>query len=52
MMGQEIMTLVNEILVKGKHNVIFNASNLPSGTYFYTMTSGEFTDTKTMILIK
>jgi hypothetical protein len=52
MTGKEVVTLVNEVLSAGKHDVIFNAEKLSSGTYFYTMQSGEFNETKTMMLIK
>ncbi|MCB0731300.1 MAG: T9SS type A sorting domain-containing protein [Ignavibacteriae bacterium] len=50
--GEEIQTLVNESKSAGNYNVSFNASNLPSGIYFYQMTSGNFTQTKRMILMK
>lgn len=51
-LGREIRTLVNSILPAGEHSVDFNASELPSGVYFYKLTSGDFTDTKKMVLIK
>jgi hypothetical protein len=50
--GREISMLVNEQLTAGSYNVDFDASQLPSGTYFYRLTAGEFTETKKMILIK
>ncbi len=45
-------TLINEKQNAGRHDVDFNASGLPSGIYFYKLTSGEFTETKSMILLK
>ncbi len=51
-LGQEVATLVNENVQAGLHSVDFNASNLPSGMYFYTLTSGNFTQTSKMILMK
>ncbi len=36
----------------GSHTTTFNAANLPSGTYFYTMKSGDFTSTKNLVLVK
>ena len=52
LLGKEVTTLVNEKLQPGIYEVSFDAGNLPSGTYFYKLTAGEFTDTKRMILIK
>ncbi|MGB5288490.1 MAG: right-handed parallel beta-helix repeat-containing protein [Ignavibacteriaceae bacterium] len=60
-LGNEIVTLVNEELTAGKHEVEFYASpgssfrlarNLASGIYFYTLRAGDFIQTKKMILIK
>jgi len=50
--GKEISTLVNTDMKKGSYTVDFNASNISTGVYFYKITSGSFTDTKKMILIK
>lgn len=41
MMGQEIMTLVNEYLQAGDYNITFNATGLPSGIYLYSLHSGH-----------
>ncbi len=51
-LGEEIATLVNERQAPGSYSVQFDASNLPSGTYFYTLRIGNFTQTKKMILLK
>jgi len=51
-LGNEVTTLVNEAKAAGQYNVEFNASNLPSGIYFYKIQSGSFTETKKMILLK
>jgi hypothetical protein len=51
-LGKEIETLVNEKLNPGTYEVTFNASQYPSGVYFYTLISGEYKETKKMILIK
>ncbi|MEO8211280.1 MAG: T9SS type A sorting domain-containing protein, partial [bacterium] len=51
-MGQEVSTLVNENQNAGSYKVEFDGSNLPSGIYFYKFTSGSFSDTKRMILLK
>jgi hypothetical protein len=52
MLGVEISTIVNEMKEPGNYTVTFNASNLPSGIYFYTLTSNNFIDTKKLILLK
>jgi len=51
-LGQEVKTLVNEYKQAGTYNVRFDASELPSGVYFYKITSGDFTSTKKLTLIK
>ncbi|MBK8550778.1 MAG: T9SS type A sorting domain-containing protein [Ignavibacteria bacterium] len=50
--GREVNTLVNEKLQAGTYEYNFNASNLPSGAYFYRLKTDEFTETKRMILVK
>ncbi|MBT8380464.1 MAG: T9SS type A sorting domain-containing protein [Ignavibacteria bacterium] len=50
--GNEITTLVNEEKSPGYYEVQFDASSLPSGIYFYNLTSGSFSETKKMLLIK
>jgi len=51
-LGHKIETLVNEILRPGNYNVLFDCDNLPSGVYFYKLTTEYFTSTKRMLLIK
>lgn len=50
--GSEVKTLVNEYMQPGSYRVSFNAGNLPSGVYFYRLTTTGFSDTKRMILVK
>jgi hypothetical protein len=50
--GKEIATLVSEYTQAGYYNVDFNAANVSSGVYFYRIQSGDFVDTKRMILLK
>ncbi len=51
--GKEISTLINnEYISVGTNEINFNAANLASGIYFYTLTAGTFTDTKRMVLVK
>lgn len=51
-LGQEVSTLVNQDMKAGSYKYDFNASGLPSGTYYYRLTSGDFTQTNKMILVK
>lgn len=50
--GKEIKTLVNGIEDAGMHNITFDASLYASGVYFYKIISGNYSDTKKMILVK
>ena len=52
MFGQKVKTLVNKYEQAGKHKVNFNASNLPSGIYFYYLKAGKFNKIRKMILLK
>ena len=55
-LGNEIATLVNEELPAGEYEVEFNTSSInhhpSSGIYFYQLKSGNFVETKKMILLK
>jgi hypothetical protein len=52
-LGQEVATLFNGTAEGGKiHSAQFNASNLSSGLYFYTLTSNGKSETKRMLLMK
>nr|MBP9095726.1 T9SS type A sorting domain-containing protein [Ignavibacteria bacterium] len=50
--GREVRTLVNEKLSAGSYSYDFNASELPSGVYFYQLQTDDFIETKKMILLK
>ncbi len=50
--GREVTVLVNHQLQPGTYEVDFDGSNLPSGVYYYKLESGNFTQTKKMVLIK
>ena len=51
-LGSEVKVISKDYLASGKYNVSIDASDLPSGTYFYRLEAGSFTETKKMILIK
>ncbi|MGE5412478.1 MAG: T9SS type A sorting domain-containing protein, partial [Clostridiales bacterium] len=50
--GKEILTLIDEEKQKGVYEYTFNASSLPSGIYFYNISSGTYSVTKKMALLK
>ncbi len=51
-LGREISTILNQELAPGDHSVEWDSSKVSSGVYFYRLTSGEFVDTKKMIVAK
>ena len=51
-LGNEVATLVDEYKPAGSYEVDFNAVNLSSGIYLYKLQSGEFVQTRKMILMK
>lgn len=50
--GQQVRQLVNQNMQAGTYKVDFNASDLPSGAYFYRLTAGDFVKTNKMVLTK
>jgi uncharacterized delta-60 repeat protein len=51
-LGEEMETIVNEQLNTATYEVDWNAAKYPSGVYFYSLSAGDFTETKKMILNK
>jgi Secretion system C-terminal sorting domain len=51
-LGQEVATLVNYELKAGTYSSVFDASRFSSGVYFYTIRSGNFVQSKKMMLLK
>jgi hypothetical protein len=51
-LGNEVVTLVNEEKEAGSHETEFDAAKLSSGVYFYQLKVGEFVSTKKMILLR
>jgi hypothetical protein len=51
-LGNEVATLVNSAQNAGAYNVTFDASNLASGLYIYTLKTGNFVSSKKMMLLK
>lgn len=52
LLGRRVATLVEEKQVAGYRSVLWKASGLASGFYFYKLTAGVFTETKRMLLVK
>jgi len=51
-LGKELAVLKNEYQPAGIYKVLFNASDLSSGVYFYTLKAGEYSRTNKLILQK
>ena len=51
-LGKEVATLVNNKQIPGVYEVTWEASQYPSGIYFYRLISGDFSETKKMLMIK
>jgi hypothetical protein len=51
-LGIEMKTLVDAVQDAGEHSVNFYGDDLPSGTYYYTLKTGSFSETKRMVLAK
>jgi len=52
LLGEEIKTLVKEEQAPGKYQINFDGSNLPSGIYFYQLSTEKFRQTKKMLLLR
>ena len=51
-LGNEIVTLINEYKTAGMYSVQFTTHNLASGIYFYKLQAGDFVQSKKMILLR
>lgn len=51
-LGEDVLTLVNEEKQVGNYQVNFNAKYFASGVYFYRLQAGSFVQTRKMILLK
>ncbi len=52
LLGREVMVLVNERRDAGIYEVRFDRSDLPSGVYFYTLTTGSVTQARRLVLLR
>ena len=51
-LGREVTTIVNAVKPPGSYTVDWDASNVPSGIYFYQLRAGDFSSVKKMLLIR
>ena len=51
-LGREVAELINEFKAAGKYSIQFDGSNLSSGVYLYSITAGNYHQTKKIILAK
>ena len=51
-LGNEISILVNEVKPPGQYKIEFKGSALTSGIYFYQLRTGDYVETKKMVLLK
>jgi len=51
-LGQKVITLVDDVMPAGYHSVLWNADREASGVYFYRLKTDEFTQTRKMTLLK
>jgi len=52
LLGREVTTLISDRMIKGKHEVTWNALDFSSGIYFYTIAAGDFKQTRKLVLMK
>jgi len=52
LLGKEVVTLIDERKQPGNYEITFDATEFTSGVYFYSLTSGSFSETKKMILLR
>ena len=50
--GEEVVELVNQFQKAGNHQIMFDGKELPSGMYVYKLSSGKYSESKKMILMK
>jgi hypothetical protein len=50
--GRVVETLLNEKLITGEHEVVWNASGFSSGIYFVRLQSGTVVQTQKIVLVK
>jgi hypothetical protein len=52
LLGQEVASLVNQEEAAGRYKIVYDASHLASGMYFYKLNAGSYEATKKLLLLK
>ena len=52
LLGQEVLTLINEKIEPGIDEIEFDGRGMPSGIYYYKLQTGNYSETKKMVLLK
>ena len=51
-LGKEVISILNDYKSKGRYEIVFDGSKLVSGIYFYKISINDFTEIKSMTLVK
>lgn len=51
-LGRQVATLVDERLGAGSHEAVWDAADAATGIYFYRLSTGAFSTTRKMVLVK
>ena len=51
-LGAKVTTLLGQQQTTGYHRLVWNAADIPSGTYFYKIKAGDYSEVKKMSLLK
>jgi len=52
LLGKEVAQIISEEMPAGRHSKQWNAADLTSGVYFYRLQSGDFVETKRLMMLK
>jgi hypothetical protein len=52
LLGKEVADLISEKMEAGDHSVVWDASRMSSGIYFYRLQAGSFFSTKALVFLK
>jgi hypothetical protein len=52
LLGEEVAVVIDEYQIAGNYSITFNGNDLPGGMYVYQLNSGNYSESKKMLLIK